>query len=122
MSYYQNKDMVKFAKCNKLISRGAIGSSSHRYSLLDDFWIPNAGSYSSSDQVGISVNGARRGRLSFDKNEVLLAISAGVSFITDNEYNRNRSFNIGEREIANFLIEHGYTAKDYPQGAHWTKA
>ena len=123
MSFYNDKDKVKFAKCNKLISRGTVGSSSHKYQLGQILGIPinniNVDSYESTDMVGISVNGARRGRLRFDKNLVDLAIEAKVTFITDNLYNRNRSFNIGEKEIADYLSSKGYTFNDTPTRGEW---
>lgn len=126
MSYY-DKDKVKFSVCDKLISRGATGSSSDKYSkdstLLN--FSPNSintTSYTNSDVVGISVNGKRPNRKTFDKELVDLAIEANVfSFVTDNSYNRNRYFNIGEREIAQYLIDQGYTFIDNTERGYWTK-
>ena len=122
--YYTNKDKEKFANWTKLISRGAIGSSSHKYGLgqvLDIFDKENinSGTYDYNDIVGISVNGSRRDRISFDKNEVLRAIKADATIITDNEFNRNRQFNIGERELAEFLIKHNYGFHNHQKGGVW---
>lgn len=124
MNHYNQKDITKFAKCTKLISRGAPGSSSDKYSKGQMLSIPidsiNATEYSPEDIVGISVNGARRGRLTFDKTLVDLAMTAGAMFITDNLYNRNRSFNVGEREVAYYLSIFGYTFHDHEKGGYWT--
>ena len=116
---YENKDMVKFAGCNKLITRGAVGSSSHKYMFMNNKWDINTGDYTCDDIVGVSVNGNRANRLSFDSDEVYLAIEAGATIITDNNANRYRSFNVGERELAKFLIDWGYGYKDHPKGGIW---
>ena len=105
MGYYQDKDKIKFKFCNKMISRGAIGSSSHKYSQANN---ANTGEYTSTDIVGISVNGNRKNRVSFDTQELQLAIDANVIIVTDNLYHTNRSFNSGEREVAKFLSNNNY--------------
>lgn len=106
---YFKKDIAKFKICNKLISRGVAHSSSNVYS---GYKIANLGIYSEDDVVGVSVNGARRDRLTFDRNEIDLAIAVGVSFVLDNDKNALRLFNIGEREIRSYLESKGYI-KDY---------
>jgi hypothetical protein len=114
MNKYLDKDVKKFSICNKLISQGSTGSSSHRYSLgeLDKYrnkpLIINADEYTRTDIVGVSVNGYRKDRVSFDNNLVLKAIAAGATIVKDNEYNTERKFNIGERELRDFLKENGY--------------
>jgi len=100
---YKNKDIEKFSICTKLISRGCIGSSSYRYSLL---LVSNLTMY--NDIVGISVNGKRKNRLLPDFELMTLAMKFNVRFVTDNPYHRNRDYNIGEREVAKFLMEHSY--------------
>lgn len=107
MSIYQNKDIRKFEYCNKMITRGAVGSSSHKYQyskILGDK-IVNDDNYSNIDIVGVSVNGKRNNRLTFDKKLVRIAFRSGAVIVCDNTYNRNRSFNIGERELNTFLRE-----------------
>lgn len=100
------KDAVKFRRATKLISRGVPGSSSHAYSRHPQ---ANTGEYSKEDIVGISVNGKRRNRIPPDFREILKAHQAGVKgFITDNVKDRNRPYNIGEREVAAFLKKLGY--------------
>ena len=125
MSYYNDKDKAKFMKCTKLISRGVTGSSSDKYAkglILDiDIHNINVTTYTTDDIVGISVNGARANRVSFDRHLVDLAIKANVKyFITDNLYNRNRSFNVGEREVAEYLTANNYTFNDHVKGGYWS--
>ena len=45
-------------------------------------------------------------------DEIQKAIDAGVTFITDNLYDRTRPYNIGERQVAAFLKKHGYFDND----------
>ena len=109
---YQTKDLAKFKLCNKLISRGAENSSSGKYlregigSIKPE--MVNTGEYSHMDSVGISVNGRRFKRVKADWKEIDKAIDAGVTFYTDNSFNRNRDYNIGEREVAGYLLLNGY--------------
>lgn len=107
LSSYQLKDAAKFKHCNKLIARGTPGSSSNLYSIWCEART-NVGVYDPEDVVGISVNGARAGRLPFDGQEVARAAIVGVVFITDTVRHRSRSFNVGERELAQFLVGLGY--------------
>jgi len=110
MNQYQIKDIKKFSVCTTLISRGAPGSSSDKYakdpSILNIQSI-NKLMYTVDDIVGVSVNGRRTNRISFDKELVKLAVEAGATIIADNKINRLRSFNIGERELWVFLVELG---------------
>ena len=107
---FKNKDIEKFSICNAIISRGAYMSSSYKYSndssILGIERI-NDDSYSDTDIVGVSVNGKRKGRLSFDKNLVKTALLSGAVIVKDNEYHTNRSFNIGEKELETFLLNMG---------------
>ena len=104
---YTAKDQTKSDRANKFIGRGSANSSTEAYRQA---WgdQANTGEYASSDTVFVSVEGSRRGRVSFDENEVLRAIQAGVTFITDNREDRNRPYNTGERELAEFLRRNGY--------------
>jgi len=115
---YLNKDLVKFTPCTHLITRGVVGSSSHKYALSTE-WLINHGIYTSEDIVGVSVNGNRRNRIRFDKQELALACKAGATIITDNMYNSSRSYNIGEREVAAFLRSSGYTLVDSTARGTW---
>lgn len=111
-SYYTRKDQLKANKANKFIGRGATGTSTNEYAKAYGT-LANCGEYLQSDVVFVSVNGAKRGRLSLDKHEVFRALTAKVTFIADNPYNRNRSYNVGERELENLLLENDY--KEFPQ-------
>jgi len=104
---YREKDAKKFAGITKFIGRGSWVSSTHKYAQVLN-GIANTGEYELYDVVGISVEGNRKNRLTFNKNEILAAIKAEVAFITDKPSDRTRPYNIGEREVAAFLQEHGY--------------
>lgn len=110
-SPYTVKDQRKAVKANKFIGRGSARSSTAAYAKAYGD-LANCSQYSSDDVVFISAEGNRSGRLKPDFEEILLAVEAGVTFITDDAYNRNRPYNIGEREVAAFLINHGYTEKN----------
>lgn len=103
---YRLKDVEKFKHCNKLISRGVKGSSSAIYAAHCEN--VNCGHYESTDVVGVSVNGMRSGRLKFDKLELSKAGKVGATIVTDNQNDRYRSYNIGEREVAEYLYLRGY--------------
>ena len=112
MSKYSKKDKIKFKPCNKLISQGAKGSSSYKYAKKGVGKISkkkvNTGKYKEKDIVGISVNGARRNRLTFNKKEVNKAMKAKVTFVADSSADRAREYNQGEREFAIYLKMHDY--------------
>ena len=109
---YTNKDKKKFENCTHLITRGAPNSSSERYridghNIFNPFIKINDDDFDDKSVVGVSVNGRRKNRLSFDKDLVKKAIDAQSWIVCDNEFNRNRDFNIGERELYDFLIKYG---------------
>jgi hypothetical protein len=106
---YQSKDIQKFVVCNKMITRGGVSSSSDKYQYTyEPTHEINVKRYHKYDIVGVSVNGRRSNRISFDKHLINLAIKAGVTFVCDNEDNRNRRYNIGEQEFARYIKERGY--------------
>ncbi len=107
-SPYFKKDQVKFAKANKLIARGSANSSSEAYRIAVGSKA-NTGVYVASDIVAVSAEGKRTGRVKPDYAELEKAVNAGVTFITDNTADRNRSYNVGEREVADYLMSKGYT-------------
>jgi hypothetical protein len=72
----------------------------------------NCGNYTSDDIVGVSVNGDRKKRLSFDRKELLKAMEVGSTIIADCDYDVIRPFNIGERELAVFLITFDYVKEN----------
>ncbi len=113
---YWAKDQTKAAFANKFIGRGAAGSSTAIYAAGLPREVVNCGEYVPTDVVFVSVNGARRNRVLFDRDEVMLAITAGAKIITDSPMDRYRDYNIGERELAEFL-----EANDYEElFGHWT--
>jgi len=111
MNYYERKDFIKFEVCNALITRGAPNSSSAKYAVEGIKGLDlklNPAVFSSTDIVGISVNGKRANRVSFDKGLLKVAIDAKCKFVTDSVYHTNRSFNVGEREVVEFLTDHNF--------------
>lgn len=111
-----SKDQAKAAFANKFIGRGAAGSSTAVYAAGLPREVVNCGEYVPTDVVFVSVNGARRNRVLFDRDEVMLAIAAGAKIITDSASDRYRDYNIGERELAEFLGENDYEEIV----GHWT--
>lgn len=115
-SPYTAKDQLKADQATKFIGRGSLRSSTNQY--RKDFGVlANTGSYTEDDVVFISAEGNRSGRLKPDWEEIDKAIAAHVTFITDTPVNRNRPYNIGEREVAAYLINNGYI-EDGVTG-HW---
>lgn len=107
--FYTAKDQVKSDKATQFIGIGAVGSSTHQY-MLDWGNRANTGKYTREDVVFISINGKRFNRIGFSaiKSLVDMAIQAKSNFVTDSPYHRNRSSNIGEREVAQYLESNGY--------------
>lgn len=105
---YAQKDALKAVTANKFIGRGSSQSSTNKYRLAAGN-VANCGRYSSSDIVFVSAEGARRQRIEIDRKEVELAAFAGVTFITDAPVDRNRAYNVGEREVASLLVSLGYS-------------
>lgn len=106
MSPLKAKDVSKFWDCNKLIARGCVGSSSEAYRICAGSRA-NVGFYESSDVVGVSVNGARPGRVCVDWVELALAVSSGCKIVLDCELDRGRSYNVGDREVCAYLVSCG---------------
>ena len=115
-SRYKAKDQAKSDKANKFIGYGAKGSSTAKYR---EAWGErgNTRTYTGSDVVFVSVNGRRKdrvkfkleGRQSLAQQELQLALNAGATIITDNRADRTRGYNIGEREVAEFLTNNNYS-------------
>ena len=113
---YFSKDLEKARVANKFIGRGSLASSTHKY-MTAAKELANCGVYSKEDIIFVSAEGNRRGRVEVDFLELGKAVQANASFVTDNSYNRERSYNIGERGVAQFLEKHNY--KDNGKG-FWT--
>ena len=112
-----SKDLQKTTHATKFIGQGSIASSTHKY-MLASGELANTGSYTQDDVVFVSAEGARRGRMDIDLDELGKAILAGSTFVTDDFYNRERPYNMGERQVAHFLTQNGY--KDNGKGI-WKK-
>lgn len=106
-SPYTSKDQRKADQANKFIGQGSTRSSTHQYAL-DYGTLANSGEYTSTDKVFISAEGNRRERLDPPFAEIDLAIQAGVTFITDKFLDRQRTYNVGERQVAHYLNTHQY--------------
>lgn len=107
-SPYFEKDKLKFSAANKLIAIGSPNSSSNAYRIaVGDK--ANVGFYNSNDIVAISAEGNRAGRVSPDYDEIKKAVDSNVTFITDEISDRSRDYNIGERDVANYLESSGYS-------------
>lgn len=111
---YTAKDQVKANRANKFIGRGSLRSSTHAYAVALGS-LANSGVYVHTDYVFVSAEGARSGRLTPDYAEIDRAIAAGATFVTDNKPNRERAYNVGEREVAAYLTAHGYDPLRYDE-------
>ena len=114
---YARKDVQKARGATKFIGRGSPASSTNRYMLAAGD-LANCGRYVSTDIVFVSAEGARRNRVPIDLAELGKAAAAGALFVTDKPFDRNRSYNVGEREVAEFLRSQGYADRDT---GRWSK-
>jgi len=109
---YRQKDADKFKICNKLLSRGVKGSSSYHYSKNGIGSIKadmvNTGVYVSSDVVGISVNGNRKGSKLVNMAQLKKIMTAGATVVKDNSIHTARVFNTGERHVSKMLLKNNY--------------
>lgn len=85
-------------------------SSTERYRLAAGE-LANCGAYDPADVVFVSAEGNRTGRKDPPWDEIDKAIAVGVTFITDDAPNRERPYNVGERQVADYLTERGYTLR-----------
>ena len=107
----RKKDQAKADKATKFIGRGSKNSSTTRYGKAFGA-LANTGKYSAEDVVFISAEGKRNGRVEPNYAEIQLSMDAGATIITDVKKDRERDFNQGEREVANYLDAHGYVETD----------
>lgn len=105
--YYFFKDLKKAQRANKFIGRGSAPSSTNKYMKAAGD-LANCGEYEYRDNVFVSAEGNRTGRVEVDYEELGKAVAARATFITDDFKDRNRPYNVGERNVVNFLIKHGY--------------
>ena len=104
---YTAKDQRKANAANKFIGRGSPRSSTNAYAIAFGA-AANCGVYTSEDVVFVSAEGARSGRLDPDFDELKRACDANARFITDDASNRSRPYNVGERQVSEFLRSQGY--------------
>lgn len=105
---YFVKDLQKSKNATKFIGRGSIASSTHKYMLAAGN-LANCGKYIKEDIIFVSAEGMRRNRVDVDFEELQIAIEAGSTFVTDDAYNRDRPYNMGERQVAYYLTKNDYT-------------
>lgn len=112
------KDQSKANIATKFIGRGSANSSTNQYRI--DFGnLANTSNYTNSDIVFISAEGNRTGRLNPDFNEIDLAIKAKATIITDAPYHRNRAYNIGERQVVEYLKKANYQEEERDYYSLW---
>jgi hypothetical protein len=116
-SEYFDKDMVKAGMCNKFIGRGSSRSSTEAYRKAAGT-LANTGNYSADDWVFISAEGARVGRKDPDYDEIELAMKANATIVVDDDKNRKRKYNIGERQVEQCLKHGNYVCDS--TGSVWT--
>ena len=109
-------DTRKAARANKMIGFGAPGSSTANY-VQQAGPLANCGVYAADDVVFVSINGRRRNRIGIEtyEAELLLAAEAGVTFVADNWNAREKPYNLGEQELAEWLEQHDYVEE--PRGS-----
>lgn len=116
---YARKDAAKARRATAFIGVGRAGSSTSLYRKLAEKLGMIKDKFTADDVIFISANGAKTeqgDRVRVTENGVLTpeyaaldeAIAAGATILTDNETDRKRSYNKGEREIAAYLESKGY--------------
>ncbi len=113
-SPYFGKDLAKARRATQFIGQGSSASSTAAYARAAAH-LANTGSYTSADVVFVSSEGARGGR--FDPvgkvpngayRNLDLAIAAGARFVVDRKEDRDRGYNVGERQVVAYLRSKGY--------------
>jgi hypothetical protein len=101
-SPYLAKDQKKSDQATCFIGRGSFRSSTKQYRIA---WgkLANKKTYTDKDVVFVSAEGARTGRMPAFLEEINRACQAGAKIITDTPYDRQRTYNIGEREVERHL-------------------
>ncbi len=113
-SPYFAKNLAKARQATQFIGQGSPGSSTAAYARAA---APraNTGHYAAGDVVFVSAEGNRAGR--FDPigqapngayRAINCAIAARARFVIHCPYDRNRPYNIGERQVAAYLEAYGY--------------
>lgn len=125
---YSEKDAKKAEKATGFIGVGVAGSSTDKYAKLAKQLGMKLSDFTSEDVVFVSVNGSRTDRvplyfrnaegtrnvLSDGFKPLAQAVEAGATIIADAPKDRYRSFNVGERELAFYLMNKNYVETDIP--------
>ena len=113
--------MDKFRVCTQVMSYGCSGSSSAYYAS-DEFqsMFKPLNEIGAKSIVGLSTNGSRPDRVTFPVEQLEWLKSVGCRLVTDNYRHRSRPYNIGEREIAEWLTKNGYADQDDSIRCVWT--
>jgi hypothetical protein len=108
-SIYTAKDQKKADISQSFIGIGAEGSSTDIYRSNYGL-MANKLNYAETEKVFVSINGNRKDAVKIEAIQIYLmaAINAKAWFVTDNLLNRNRDYNSGERELAEFLKKNFY--------------
>jgi hypothetical protein len=107
------EDADRFKDITKLIAKGNAYAQRYAEALAP---ITNTGKYVSEDIVGIAAapilgGVSSHGRHVFDLEEVMLAVRARATIITEDQRHRRKPLNYGAREIARFLKAMGYSER-----------
>lgn len=113
-SPYFSKDLAKARSATQFIGQGSPGSSTAAYAKAASS-LANTGAYTREDVVFVSAEGSRSSRFNpigstpnGAYRNLSLAIAARATFVIDKPHDRNRPYNVGERQIATYLTAHGY--------------
>ena len=114
-SPYFAKDLAKARKATQFIGEGSPQSSTAAYTHAAGP-LANTGTYTDADVIFISAEDRRACRFTPIAHEqprgayrnINLAIEARASFVIDRPADRNRAYNVGERQIAAYLTRHNY--------------
>lgn len=120
--FYLAKDQAKANISTQFIGKGSEASSTNAYRIAYGN-LANTMDYNSNDTVFVSVEGMRRNRVLVTEiyPELNAAIQAGASIITDNTTNRTRAYNIGEKELADYLTHKGYVENETEGYSIWSE-
>ena len=114
-SPYFAKDLRKAAAATQFIGDGSRTSSTKAYATAAGD-LANTGHYAANDTIFVSAEGARAGRVDpigingprGVYRNIDLAIAAGARFVIDTPTHRERPYNVGERQVAAYLVARGY--------------
>lgn len=113
-SPYIGKDVAKARRAGLFVGEGSPASSTAAYAAAAGD-LANVGRYRAGDVVFVSAEGARRGRFAAvvggvargAYRDLALAVGAGATIVVDVPADRERSYNVGEREVAAHLVDLG---------------